>query len=89
MYKVIKVYKGGVIKLPANIREELRFGEGDELVTKVDGGRLILVPRKSFDPVEAHASMLGTKVDEDELFEEGIKESRRMLTKISHRRTTL
>ncbi len=66
------MYKNGIVKLPADVRREAGINEGDELLVIVRDGRIVLIPRGLFDPVEVYASELG-KVDEDMVFEEGIK----------------
>ncbi len=81
MRKAIKVYKGGLVKLPAGVRRDLQIEEGDELIVGVEGDKLVLVPKKAFDPVEALASELGASVNEDKLLEEGVKALKRVLGK--------
>lgn len=65
MVKVVKVYKGGVIKLPAEARRALKIGEGGLLLLTVEGGRIILEPIEEVDPVERYSSNLPPGVDED------------------------
>lgn len=55
------------MKLPASVRRDLQIEEGDELIMRVKGNQLVLVPKRAFDPVEALASELGAHLDEDEL----------------------
>ncbi|MCD6510416.1 MAG: AbrB/MazE/SpoVT family DNA-binding domain-containing protein [Thermoprotei archaeon] len=78
MYEIIKVYKGGILKLPASIRHKAEIKEGDELIVTIKDNRIILVPRKLIDPIELYSSRLG-EIDEDRVFEEGIKKLRRQM----------
>ena len=55
----LKLYKGGVLKLPAAIRRELGLREGDELLVTIEGGAVKLVPLGLVDPVEVYSSELG------------------------------
>jgi AbrB family looped-hinge helix DNA binding protein len=77
----IKLYKGGVLKLPAAIRRELGLREGDELLVTIEGGAIKLVPLGSVDPVEVYSSELGG-VDEDRVLGEGLREARRLGSRI-------
>ena len=77
----LKLYKGGVLKLPAAIRRELGLREGDELLVTIEGGAIKLVPLGSVDPVEVYSSELGG-VDEDRVLEEGFREARRLGSRI-------
>ncbi|RLE74880.1 MAG: AbrB family transcriptional regulator, partial [Thermoprotei archaeon] len=52
MYKIVKMYKNGIIKLPADVRREAGLDEGDELLVLVRDRRIVLIPRGVFDPVE-------------------------------------
>jgi len=72
----VKLYKGGVLKLPARVRRELNLKEGDELVVIVEGGALKLLPVGSVDPVDVYSSELGG-VDEERVLEEGLRDARR------------
>jgi len=72
---VVKVYKGGVVKLPASVRHEAGIQEGDVLLVTVKDGRIILTPRKAVDLINIFSSELG-EVDEDEVFEQGLKMAR-------------
>ena len=81
MYKIVKVYKNGIIKLPADVRREAGLDEGDELLVLVRDRRIVLIPRGVFDPVEVYASKL-ERVDEDSVFEEGVKDLRRLIGRI-------
>ncbi|MEM2617464.1 MAG: AbrB/MazE/SpoVT family DNA-binding domain-containing protein [Thermofilaceae archaeon] len=67
MVKVVKVYRGGVIKLPAEARRALGLIEGKLLLLTVEGGRIILEPFEEADPVEKYSSNLPPGVDEDEI----------------------
>ncbi|MEM2186167.1 MAG: AbrB/MazE/SpoVT family DNA-binding domain-containing protein [Thermofilaceae archaeon] len=67
MVKVVKVYRGGVIKLPAEARRALGLIEGKLLLLTVEGGRIILEPFEEVDPVEKYSSSLPPGVDEDEI----------------------
>lgn len=78
MYRKVKLYRGGILKLPAEIRKSLGLKEGDELFLKVEGYTISLVPREALDPIEEYSSTLG-EVDEDSLFEEGVRAFRRLL----------
>jgi len=78
MPKRVKLYHGGILKLPADIRRRAKLKEGDELIIFVDRGRVILVPRGLLDPVEEYSSILGD-VEEDKVFENGLKDLRRKL----------
>jgi AbrB family looped-hinge helix DNA binding protein len=73
----MKLYKGGVLKLPAEVRRELGLREGDELLVTIEGGAIKLVPLGLVDPVEVYSSELGG-VDEDRVLEEGFREARRL-----------
>jgi AbrB family looped-hinge helix DNA binding protein len=73
----VKLYKGGVLKLPAEVRRVLGLREGDELLVTVEGGALKLLPVDLVDPVEACSSELGS-VDEDRVLEEGFRDARRL-----------
>jgi len=77
----LKLYKGGLLKLPAVIRRELGLREGDELLVTIEGGAIKLVPLGSVDPVEVYSSELGG-VDEDRVLEEGFREARRLGSRI-------
>ena len=77
----LKLYKGGVLKLPAAIRRELGLREGDELLVTIEGGAIKLVPLGLVDPVEVYSSELGG-VDEDKVLEEGFREARRLGSRI-------
>jgi len=79
MPKRVKLYRGGILKLPADIRRRAKLKEGDELIVFFDDGKIVLVPRGIIDPVEEYSSILGD-VDEDGTFEEGIKDLRRKLS---------
>jgi len=75
MCKIVKVHKGGAIKLPEWIRREIGMKEGDMLMVDVQEGRIVLTPQESIDPIEKFSSELGN-VEEDEIFERGIKKAR-------------
>jgi AbrB family looped-hinge helix DNA binding protein len=77
----LKLYKGGVLKLPAAIRRELGLREGDELLVTIEGGAIKLVPLGLVDPVEVYSSELGG-VDEDRVLEEGFREARRLGSRV-------
>lgn len=79
MPKRVKLYRGGILKLPADIRRRANLKEGDELIIFVDRGRVILVPRGIIDPIEEYSSILGD-VEEDKVFENGLKDLRRKLS---------
>ena len=81
MYKIIKVYRNGIIKLPASVRREAGIEVGDKLLIVVKEGKIILIPRKSFDPIEEYSSKLGENIEEEKVFKEGIKELRQILNK--------
>jgi len=70
-----------VLKLPAAIRRELGLREGDELLVTIEGGAIKLVPLGSVDPVEVYSSELGG-VDEDRVLGEGLREARRLGSRI-------
>jgi len=55
----VKLYKGGVLKLPAEVRRELGLKDGDVLLVTVEGGVIKLLPVDLVDPVEAYSSELG------------------------------
>ncbi len=76
----IKVYRNGIVKLPAVVRRKLGIKENDELICILDAGRLILIPGGKFDPIEECSSTLGKPVDEERLIEEGEKELSRKLS---------
>lgn len=78
MIKKVKLYRGGILKLPADVRREANLKEGDELAVFVEEGRVVLVPRGAVDPVEKYSSVLGD-VDEDELFKSGLRDLRHRL----------
>ncbi|MEM4412171.1 MAG: AbrB/MazE/SpoVT family DNA-binding domain-containing protein [Thermofilum sp.] len=67
MVKIVKVYRGGIIKLPAEARRALCLTEGKLLFLTVEGGRIVLEPFEEVDPVEKYSSNLPPGVDEDEL----------------------
>jgi len=71
----IRVYKGGVVKLPASVRREAGIEEGDVLLVSVKDGRVILTPKKAVDPLNQLSSELGG-IDENEVFEQGLKAAR-------------
>jgi len=71
----VKVYKGGVVKLPAAVRREAGIEEGDVLLVSVKDGRVILTPKKAVDPLNRFSSELGG-IDEDEVFEQGLRAAR-------------
>ena len=73
----LKLYKGGVLKLPVAIRLELGLREGDELLVTIEGGAIKLVPLGLVDPVEVYSSELGG-VDADRVLGEGFREARRL-----------
>ncbi|MGY0287997.1 MAG: AbrB/MazE/SpoVT family DNA-binding domain-containing protein [Candidatus Methanodesulfokora washburnensis] len=75
MHGITKVHKGGVIKLPAWIKHEIGLKEGDILLVDVQDGRIVLTPQEIVDPIEKLSSELGD-VEEDEVFERGIKKAR-------------
>jgi AbrB family looped-hinge helix DNA binding protein len=75
MHGITKVHKGGVIKLPAWIKHEMGLKEGDILLVDVQDGRIVLTPQEIVDPIEKLSSELGD-VEEDEVFERGIKKAR-------------
>ncbi|AJB41983.1 hypothetical protein TCARB_0933 [Thermofilum adornatum 1505] len=77
----LKLYKGGVLKLPAAIRRELGLREGDELLVTIEGGAIKLVPLGMVDPVEVYSSELGG-VDEDRVLEEGFREARSLGSRV-------
>lgn len=67
----LRVYKGGILKLPAKLRRRLGIGEGEILIAVVDGRSLTLTPRKDLDYlVGRFPSTLGVEVDEDRVLEE-------------------
>lgn len=72
---VIKVYRGGVIKLPARARREAGVSEGDTLLVTVEGGRVVLTPSRLLNPLEQLASELGG-LDEERVFELGVKRAK-------------
>jgi AbrB family looped-hinge helix DNA binding protein len=80
----LKLYKGGVLKLPAEVRRELGLREGDELLVTVEGGAIKLVPVGAVDPVEVYSGELGG-VDEDRVLEEGFREARRLGSRFARR----
>jgi AbrB family looped-hinge helix DNA binding protein len=80
----LKLYKGGVLKLPAEVRRELGLREGDELLVTVESGAIKLVPVGAVDPVEVYAGELGG-VDEDRVLEEGFREARRLGSRFARR----
>ena len=71
----VKVYKGGVVKLPASVRREAGIKEGDVLLVSVKDGRVVLTPRKDVDLLNQLSSELGG-IDEDEVFEQGLRAAR-------------
>lgn len=73
----IKVYKGGIVKLPAKVRRDLGLKEGDLLMVTVEEKMIKLIPLSLVDPVEAYSSILESSM-EDELFEEGLKDARKI-----------
>ena len=75
----VKLYRGGVLKLPAEVVRELGLREGDELLVTVEGGAIKLVPLGLVDPVEVYSSELGG-VDEDRVLGEGFREARSLGT---------
>jgi AbrB family looped-hinge helix DNA binding protein len=79
----VKLYKGGVLKLPAEVRRELGLKEEDELLVTVEGGAVKLLPVDLVDPVEAYSSELGG-VDEDRVLEEGFRDARRLGARKHH-----
>ena len=79
MPKRVKLYRGGILKLPADIRRRANLKEGDELIVFFDEGKIVLVPRGLLDPVEEYSSILGD-VEEDKVFENGLKDLRRKLS---------
>ncbi len=78
----VKVYRGGIIKLPAEVRRALGVEEGDELVVYVEAGKAILVPPRRVDPVIEFSSVLGRPVDEDKVLEEASKELSERLSEL-------
>jgi len=78
-YRIIKIYRNGIIKLPADIRHSMDLRENDELIVAVENDRIMLIPRKFIDPVELYCSELGGEVDEDLLLEEGTRSLRRIM----------
>jgi len=78
----VKVYKGGIVKLPSEVRMALGLKPGDELLIYVERGRAVLVPPSAEDPVEELSSTLGPGVDEDELLEKATEELREKLTRL-------
>jgi AbrB family looped-hinge helix DNA binding protein len=72
----VKLHRGGVLRLPAEVRRVLGLREGDELLVTVEGGAVKLLPVGLVDPVEAYSSELGS-VDEDRVLEEGFRDARR------------
>ena len=79
----VKLYRGGVLKLPAEVRRELGLREGDEFLVTVEGGAVKLVPVGLVDPVEVYSSELGG-VDEDRVLGEGFREARRLGTRLGN-----
>ena len=73
----VKLRKGGVLRLPAEVRRVLGLGEGDELLVTVEDGAVKLLPVGLVDPVEAYSSELGS-VNEDAVLEEGFRDARRL-----------
>jgi AbrB family looped-hinge helix DNA binding protein len=73
----VKLYRGGVLKLPAEVVRELGLREGDELLVTVEGGAVKLVPVGLEDPVDVYSGELGG-VDEDWVLGEGFREARRL-----------
>lgn len=69
MVKIVKIYRGGIIKLPADARKTLRLREGDLLLLTVESGRIILEPFDEADPVEKYSSNLPPGVDEDAILQ--------------------
>ncbi len=78
----VKLRKGGVLRLLAEVRRVLGLGEGDELLVTVEGGAVKLLP--VVDPVEAYSSEPGS-VDEDRVLEEGFREARRLGSRFARR----
>ncbi|MCS7386293.1 MAG: AbrB/MazE/SpoVT family DNA-binding domain-containing protein [archaeon GB-1867-005] len=78
MHEVVKVYKGGILKLPASIRHKAGIKVGDELIITVKEGSILLTPRGLIDPIELYSSKLG-EIDEDKAFRLGVKKLRRKL----------
>ena len=46
----VKLHRGGVLRLPAEIRRVLGLREGDELLVTVEGGAVKLLPVGLVDP---------------------------------------
>ena len=80
--KRVKMYKGGIVKLPSEVRLALGLKPGDELLVYVERGRVVLAPPGVEDPVEELSSILGPGVDEDELLERSAEELRGRLAKL-------
>jgi AbrB family looped-hinge helix DNA binding protein len=80
----VKLRKGGVLRLPAEVRRVLGLREGDELLVTVEGGAVKLLPAGLVDPVEAYSSEPGS-VDEDRVLEEGFREARRLGSRFARR----
>ena len=78
-YRIIKIYRNGIIKLPADIRHSMGLRENDEFIVTVENDRIVLIPRRLIDPVESYCSELGREVDEDLLLEEGTRSLRRIM----------
>jgi bifunctional DNA-binding transcriptional regulator/antitoxin component of YhaV-PrlF toxin-antitoxin module len=49
--------------------------EGDILLVDVQDGKIVLTPQEIVDPIEKLSSELGD-IEEDEVFERGIKKAR-------------
>jgi AbrB family looped-hinge helix DNA binding protein len=80
----VKLYRGGVVRLPAEVRRELGLREGDEFLVTVEGGAIKLVPVGLVDPVDVYSGELGG-VDEDRVLEEGFREARRLGSRFARR----
>ncbi|RLF03085.1 MAG: AbrB family transcriptional regulator [Thermoprotei archaeon] len=81
MVRKVKVYRGGVIKLPSEVRRVAGVEEGDELLVYVEEGRIVLIPPGTSDPVEQLSSTLGEEVDEEEFLERAAREFREVLSR--------
>ena len=75
MQGIVKVNKGCVIRLPTWIKRETGLKEGDILLISIQDGKIVLTLQKPTDPIEELSSELGD-IDEDEVFERGIKKAR-------------
>jgi AbrB family looped-hinge helix DNA binding protein len=75
MSEVVRVGRKYVIVLPKGVREELSIKEGDLLTVKVEGGKIILEPKRS-DPFKVLERVVGEPYCEEKdekLAEEWLK----------------